>query len=536
MQRRIYFHLLFALIAVLFSFGCMPKDKTSSGKSTKAKQKFRCAIRTNLTTLDPAIVVDLETSNLLRQVYEGLVTWDENNNITPQLAEKWEVLNKGKLYRFFLRKKVLFSSGRELNANDVKWSIERSCSPKINSPTAALFLGDIVGAKEKLSGKAGLVSGVRVIDTSTLEIALTRPVPTFLKKLTHLAASVLDSRLAPFEKTITQVSQMSSTAPYQIASMVPEQVILLKGNKKYYRGAPKTNTIECSVIKDAIAILNKYMAGDLDVTYVQPTEIALIKNHPIFKDQLHYYASPSLEYLVLNAKANKLFADKRVRRAIAMSIDRASIVKDILYDAYVPAYSLIPSSALEYRSHTQVPAYNPYEGRELLRKAGYPDPSLLPEIKLSLVSQSPASFRCAEALAIQLHRNLGLNVSLQPMDLATFYQKRDNRGMGFLLNGWMPPYLDPENYISLLLKSTSPFNYSNYFNPRIDEICLRADITLDPEIRKKLYAQAEDLALWECSVIPLYFFRDLELVSPRVRGLKRSIFGHLSYQTIHFAN
>jgi ABC-type oligopeptide transport system substrate-binding subunit len=118
------------------------------------------------------------------------------------------------------------------------------------------------------------------------------------------------------------------------------------------------------------------------------------------------------------------------------------------------------------------------------------------------------------------------------MEWRAYLEKHNKKEMPFFHMRWGADYLDAENFLSTLLASYGPENKVNYVNPEYDALCAKADTTADPAERLKLYAQAQDIVLQDAPFIPIYFQRDAELISPRVKGLRESLFGHLPHTTV----
>src|SRR4051794_11867800 len=173
------------IAVLLFAVGC-GKGNFSKQANAGSADVFRYPIVTNPTTLDPGIVQDGDTIDLLQQVFEGLVGWGEDNQVHPILCDKWDVEDNGKTYVFHIKHGVKFHNGRELTADDFKWTMERNCAQGFNSPTATNYLSDIVGVTELASGKATSISGITVVDPYTLKIQIDKPRAYFLGKLTYI--------------------------------------------------------------------------------------------------------------------------------------------------------------------------------------------------------------------------------------------------------------------------------------------------------------------------------------------------------------
>ncbi|MBN1152822.1 MAG: peptide ABC transporter substrate-binding protein, partial [Dehalococcoidia bacterium] len=136
-------------------------------------------------TLDPAISGEMSSHTYVMHLYSGLVNLDADLRVEPDIATDWTILNDGTRYVFTLRDDVRFHSGREVTAADFKYSWERACNPATGSHTAAIYLGDIVGADEVLEGSATELSGVTVLDDYTLQVDIEAPRSYFIDKLTY---------------------------------------------------------------------------------------------------------------------------------------------------------------------------------------------------------------------------------------------------------------------------------------------------------------------------------------------------------------
>lgn len=512
----------------------------SGGFSKKAQAGkagvFRYPIVTNPTTLDPGIVQDGDTIDLLQQVYEGLVMWSENNEPIGNLAENWDIEDGGRTYVFHLKKGVKFHSGREVKAADFKWSFERTTNPRFNSSTAKTYLNDIVGVSEKLEGRAKEVSGIQAVDDYTLKITIDKPRPYFLGKLTYIVSAVVDKDVVPATSEIRDVKEMGGTGPFKGSQVVPEQIVVLTANKDYHGGAPQIETLERPVIKDPATRLNKYKGGELDLVMLERQDVKALQEDSEYKDQLHLYQRPATWYVGLNQLVYPQFKDRRVRRAFAMAIDRKGIVDDILGGINTEANGILPPGVMGYRENAQALPYNPAEAKKLLAEAGFPNGRGFPSLELTFREQRPDIRIVAEAVASQLQKNLGLDVQLRTMEWRAYLEKHQANKMGFFHMRWGADYLDPENFLSVLLASYGPEMHVGYNNPQYDALCRAGDTDMNKETRLQKYAQAEDIVVNDAPFIPIYFQRDAELIRPRVSGLRESLFGHLPHTTVKLDN
>jgi ABC-type transport system substrate-binding protein len=526
-------HAAWALAAALA--GCSP-GRFSETEADKPQDTFRYPIVTNPTTMDPHLVQDGDTIDLLQQMHEGLVGWNERSEPEGKLAEQWEVSPDGIRYRFFLKPGAKFHNGQPVTADDVKWSLERATDPKLASPVADAYLGDILGVADKLAGSAPEVSGIKVIDRSTVEIVLVRPTPYFLGKLTYLTGAVMPKGSVPVRTPATGAgsgSTMVGAGPFRLKEYRPQQLIVLEAFSDYHEGTPRIKRIERPVIGDAVTRLFKYKNGEIDLVMLERQDVAAIQKDEKLKSHLRFFPRPAVWYVGLNQLMYPPFKDRRVRQAIAMAIDKDKIVKELLGGVNQVANGIVPPGIPGgNRADAKSLKYDPEKARRLLSESGHANGSGLPPLTLTFREDRPDIKIVAEAVAAQLKANLNIDVKLRSMEWGAYLEKFNRKEQAFYHMRWAADYLDPQNFLSHMLATWGPENKLGYSNPEFDRLCRKADALLDMERRLPLYARAEDIVLQDAVWIPLYFQRDAELIHPRVKGLRESLFGHLPHTTV----
>jgi ABC-type transport system substrate-binding protein len=521
---------LAALGSVLGAAGCTGGKFSQRANEGKANV-FRYPIP-ELTKLDPAMVQDGDSIDVLQQVFEGLTAWGENSQPVPGLAEKWDLSSDGRTYTFTLKKGVKFHNGREVTADDVKYSLERVTNPAFGSPTAETYLNTIDGFTEKWSGKAKELRGVKVIDPQTISITIDKPRPYFLGRLTYPASFVVCKEALDDGGEIRDVKQMVGTGPYKAETYTPDQIITMVANADYHGGAPKIERIERPTIKDSMIRLNKFRSGEFDMTRIERQDIPAILADAKLKDQLKYFARPSLYYVGLNVGTYAPFRNPKVRQAFAMAIDKDVIVKRVLGDVNEVANAIVPPGLPSHRKDAPAYKFDPVRAKQLLAEAGYPNAKGLEGLTLSHRDGQPDVRLVAENIVTQLRQNLGVQAKTQMIPWNAYLDRHTKKQLDFFHMRWGADYPDPENFLSTLLASYGNENKINYKNPAYDALCMKADTMVNnDEERWRLYNQAEDMVLKDAPFIPIYFQRDAELISPRVKNMRESVFGHLPHTT-----
>jgi len=491
---------------------------------------FRYAMNDVPKTLDPGKVQEVDTIDLLENIFEGLVAYGDKNTIEPRIAESYATPDNGKTWIFKIRHGVKFHNGREVLAADVSWSLDRNCSKELASPTAADYLGDIVGVQDRLSGSSDHISGITVVDPYTLKIELDQPRPYFIGKLTYPCAFVL-CKEAVGSGSIDSPTQVIGAGPFKLDSYLPNQQVKLVAFKDYYAGAPTVSSIERPIIKDASTRLIKFKSGDLDILNVERKDISGIQQDSVLKNELQFQMRPALYYIGVNEIESPVLQNPKVRRALAMAIDKDRLTRDLL-GGMPEAHGLLVPGIMGYREKYQGLPYNPTGAQAELAAAGYPGGKGFPPIELAYKVDGGDAQICCEAVQHSLEQNLGITVNAKTMELGALLDARNKNKLQLYFISWYADYLDPQNFLSFLLSSDSKLNHDGYKNAEFDDLCKQADSISDEPKRLALYNRAEDIAVLDGARIPLYYQKDAILMSPRVSGIRSNLFGQLPNTTV----
>lgn len=475
------------------------------------------------TTLDPGKVNDAYMAEVLQNVVEPLVAYDERNRIVPWLAERWDVVEGGRTYVFHLRKGVRFSNGRALTADDFRWTWERHLAPSFASPAAGNYLLNVQGVPEYMAGRAKSISGVKVVDERTLRVTLDRPRPYFLGNLTVPTSGVM-AKEAAGGKEATTIQAVVGTGPFQLAKLVPDAELDLDANPLYWGGKPALAHVRRPIITDPSARLSRFLSGDLDYLEMARQDAQALDKATAERGRLRYVARPWLQYLVLGEKAYAPFRDARVRQAVAMAIDRKRLVGDLLA-GYTEAKGLVPHGVPGYQPDYKGIPFDPSKARDLLAKAGFPGGKGLPVLELSYTTTLAESRLIAEAVATDLQKNLGLTAKPRLMEWGAYLDKQDRGQLSMGIVGWSADYLDPQNFLSMQVASFGPQNKEGFRDSEVDSLCARADGEANPNVRADLYRRAERRAVEQAARIPIFMMNQPIMTSSRVKRLPMNAIG-----------
>ncbi|MBC8104238.1 MAG: peptide ABC transporter substrate-binding protein, partial [Cytophagales bacterium] len=487
---------------------------------------LRQALPVEPNTLDPALIQDTFTAEMVQNLYEGLVGWDEKNQIVPKVAAALPALSAdGRTYTFTLRENVTFPGGKAVTSEDVKYSLTRALDPKLASPTAMSYLDDILGAKEVADGETPDLAGVTVVDPKTVRITLLAPRAYFLGKLTYPTGFIVSKEAVAKgpntpagARTIDGTNAgEAGTGPFRLASYTRASKLILDANPNYWAGKPKLSRIERPIVLDAKTVRNKYDTGQLDLMILEKSDYDAAKSDPAQAGQIHLYDRAATWYLAVNCVQYPPFKDKRVRQAVAHAINKDSIVKEVTRGVFLKAEGILPPGIAGYDKRFKGLTYDPEKAKALLAAAGYPGGRGLPPLRLTLVEKQPDFVKPAEVMREQLIA-VGFPVQLKEAEHATALRAYHNREFDLFYTAWYADYVDPQDFLSLLLRSDATENATGYNNPAFDVLVRRGDAESDPEKRASLYAKANAIAVNDAPWVPVAYGRDVEQMRPGVTG------------------
>jgi len=472
-------------------------------------------------TLDPAIAADSSSLTYILHIFSGLVCLDHELNIVPDIAESWEKSPDGKTYTFHLRQGVKFHSGREVKAGDFQYSWERACHPDTGSGTAATYLGDIVGAKDMLAGKAEELSGVEVIDDYTLRVTIDAPKAYFLNKLAYPAAFVVDRDNV--ESGQNWWREPNGTGPFKLKEWKEGQQLILESNQLYYGEPAKLEQVVFYLLAGVPMAL--YETGHIDVTPVSMMYIDRVRDETgPFYPQLAVTPELSLYYLGFNT-AEPPFDDVNVRRAFCHAVDKEHITKVILRDMISEADGILPPGMPGYNEALGGLDYDVEKAIELIAESKYGDVSNLPPITLTVDGYGNSIPSYLGAVIQEWQQNLGVEISVRQLEPEIFLYNLKQEKNEMFTAGWIADYPDPHNFLDVLFYTGGENNFFEYSNPDLDVLLEQAAIEQDETTRLAMYQQAEQLVVDEAPCLPLWYGSNYILVKPYVKDYELSPLG-----------
>lgn len=483
-------------------------------------------------TLDPHTSTGTWEDRIQSDMFMGLTQSAADGSTIPGVAERWDVSADGLTWTFHLRESY-WSDGKPVTADDFVFSLRRVLDPKTASEYAALiFL--IKGAQAINDGKAPLETlGARAIDPRTLEITLEHPAPYLAELAKHHVLYPVPRHVVEKEGAAwIRPGKMVSNGPYMLVDWKLGDYVKAVRNPRFWEADKLCiDEIRYYPTTDPISAERRVASGELDLnTDMQSNRIAFLREKMPGYVRTNTYLGTTYIAFNNNPKTGyKPFRDRRVRQALAMSIDRDFITYRLFRGGQTPATTMVPPGVANYR-----PAKPPYwfdwplekrqaEARRLLAAAGYgPGNPLKVEIKHRNTADPMLYMPAVQAD----WKAIGVKVTLAQQETQIAYADYRARNFQVADAAWVADYNDATSFLDLQRSWYGPQNYGDYNNPAYDALMARADNEPDADKRAAYMAEAEHLMLEDAPIAPVYFYINKNLVSPRVTGWVDNLVDH----------
>ncbi len=491
----------------------VPSPQTSNGQ-----RGGRLVLRfSDPPTLDPHLTTDNVSGSYVQEVFAGLVTINPSIEIVPDMAENWEISPDGLRYTFHLHPESKFHDGKRVTAEDFRWSLERAADPATESPVTEQYLGDIVGVSAKVNGEAQSISGVSVVDDSTIALTIDAPKAYFLAKLTYPTGFVVDRANVEGDPE-GWLFRPNGSGPFKLDRYDQGEVMILARNGHYHLGPAFVDEVE--LILSGGDYMLMYENDEIHVTGVALSDLERLQDptNPLNAQLVTAPSSFSTSYYGMNV-TQAPFDDLKFRQAMNYAVNKQEIATAVLQDLNLPAKGIIPPRFPSYNPDIKGYDFDPVKAKQLLSESRYSDLDSLPPIILSI----PGSFGATvgpsnEAILKAWEVNLGIRVEIEHTEWATFLQDLNQRRFQFFAVAWGADYPDPENFLDILFHSGSQNNHTAYNNPEVDALLEQARVEADRTKRFALYNAIEQKIIDEAPWVPLWHSSERKvLIKPEVR-------------------
>jgi oligopeptide transport system substrate-binding protein len=523
-------------------------------------------------SLNPIAVNEVVGFHIGTQLFEGLVKFNQNDlSIKPAIARSWEISENLTEWTFYIRQGVMFhpdacfadGNGRELKASDIKFCFDKLCTADPNNAQFDVTFKDhVIGANESFAasktGKSLGVSGIKIVNDTTLTISLKAPYAGFLNILAMpgcwiypkeaLDKYALDIRTHPV-----------GTGPFQLETVKEGEVLIMKKNPNYYaydeygNKLPYLDGLKYTFIREKKAEILEFKSGNLDMVYRLPVEIV-----PEILGDLEHAKERKTEFQILNTPAfntnylgfnctSPAFNKKEVRLAFNYAIDRHKIADFTLQGEgsygdygivpYVKAFEKDGYNFKDLKGYTLDVA----KAKEYLKKAGYADGKGFPKVTLQINSGGGNNILIAEVVQTMLKENLNVDVNINTVPFAEHIEQVQSGKVDFFRFAWIADYPDPETFLTIFYGKHVPANASeksfiNHFrfkNARFDSLFAASFMELDKAKRYALLTKAEQIILDEAPFMPIFYNENFRLEQLNVRNFPENAMNYMDLSVVY---
>ena len=436
-------------------------------------------------TLDPAIVTAQLDQRICLAIYEGLTSYDPAGNIVPGVAQSWEISPDARTYTFHLRPGAVWSNGDPLTANDFLESWKRVLDPATASDYAyQLFY--LVNGEAYYSRTISDFSqvGVKAPDDHTLVVTLSHPTAYFLQ-LTAAMQTLFPVHLATVRQygdDWTKPAHIVGNGPYVLKAWRLNDYILLEANPRYWRPVA-IKRIRVLPTRDANTCFNLFYSGKIDLILDQSSIPPVLLND--IRHQPYFHPNPigATTFVRFNVR-NHPFDDVRVRKALALALDKQDIVDKILRTGEPVARTLVPPGNSAYYPPAGLP-YDLAAARQLLAEAGYPGGRNFPDVTLLYSGKGSGSAIATEMQALW-SRDLGINsIHLRGQEFKVYLNSQASVDFDLCLSRWIGDYNDPQTFLDMFVTGGGN-NDTNWSDPAYDRMLADSENTPDPAHRMQI--------------------------------------------------
>lgn len=536
---------------------------------------FHTAENDKYSTLFPLNVIDVPSWHVTTQVHDGLLKFNSKSlELEPAVAEKYEISPDKLEYTFTLRKGVFFhddpcfgGKGREVNARDVKYSLELLCTQGVSDENFHTFMsGKVVGADEFYNKTAKDVAGITVVNDNTIKIKMVQPASSNLYFFGSPVSSIIAKEA--YEKYGKDLKVGCGPFKFVEKGDINKEIFLVR-NANYYlkdkhgNKLPFLDTVHFAFIDDNNAQLELFRKGKLSMLYGLPAEKiseVVQENMPDFTGKPPKYLLDRQSEMVTQFYEINLtrpqFKDVRVRKALSMAINRSKINELILNgqaaitgaNGLTGNYGIVPPISQFVMAHkggqqkgydtslTRGYTYNPEMAKKLMAEAGFSNGDKFPTINLVINSGGSRHSKVANEIANQWRNVLGINVEINTLPLD---QKIEDSKYGrgdIFRSAWVTDYPSPESFLSIFyggnvpesLDKPSHPNTMRYRSAAFDTLFMKGMRAATEEEKFKYFAEAEKQMLEDCPVIVLWYGENYKLLHSNVNNFNNNAMNYLN--------
>jgi oligopeptide transport system substrate-binding protein len=481
-------------------------------------------------TLDPALLTGIPEMRIAIGMFEGLTQLDPKTaRAIPGVAERWEISPDGLIYTFHLRTNLVWSTGEPITADAVVYSWIRALNPA----TASDYAGQLFYLKnaeefnaEKI--KDSSLVGIHALDPFTVRVELKNPTAFFLDVCTLPVTYVVPRQtIEKYGDRWMMATPLPSSGPYELVYWRLNDKVRLKINPRYWDATnTQSETIDILPIGSPSTAFNLYEQGAVDIIWDKEVVPAELLDVLIHRPDVHPFNYLATYFVNINV-THKPFDDPRVRKALALAVDRNRLVKKIMKGGERPTSHLVPDGTANYTSPEGLD-YNPALAKKLLAEAGYPDGKGFPRFEYLFNAPAGGGAKLHEDIAIELQQmwreTLGINMGLRQVEWKVYLNSTSHLDYDLSRGDWIGDYDDANTFLDIFV-GDSGNNRTGWKNTRYDALVNEANEQTDLNKREKLFQQAEAILVRdELPIVPLYIYAGINYFDTnKITGIYENI-------------
>ena len=506
--------------ACIFISGCMPHEPRADITIVNNGEPE---------TLDPALLTGIPEMRIVIGLFEGLARLDPKTaQPIPGLAQSWDISPDGKIYTFHLRTNLVWSTGGPITADDVVYSWIRTLNPA----TASDYAGQLFYVKNAEDFNAGKIKdpslvGVRALDKFTVRVELNGPTLFFLDICAMPLTDIVPRQtIEKFGDRWLMARPLPVSGPYELAYWKLNDKVRLKKNPRYWDATnTQSDVIDILPMGSPSTSFDLYEQGTVDIIWDKEVVPAELLDVLMKRPDFHPFDYLATYWVSINV-TRKPFDDPRVRKALALAVDRERIVKKITRGGERPISHLVPDGTANYTSPDGLD-YNPVLAKKILAEAGYPGGKGFPRFEYIFNGSSGGGVKIHEDIAVELQQmwrdTLGVNMDLRAVEWKVWLSSTAHLDYDIGRGDWIGDYDDANTFLALF-QSNDGNNRTGWKNSKYDSLINEGNAQTDLKKREELFQQAESMLVRdELPIIPLYIYAGADCYHTNISGIYKNI-------------
>jgi peptide/nickel transport system substrate-binding protein len=484
------------LAVALVLIGLAPVAPTVSAQGTKKVIRF--GVNRAAENLDPVTQDANPDIWAFTQIYQQLARVNvKGDGFEPDLAERWTTSADGRTWTFFLRKTARFSNGDPVKASDAVWSLKRARDTK----------GPWQWALEA-------VEDIQAKDDATVVISLKEPWAPFLADISLFSNSILPEKVFKDAKPDDISNKPVGSGAYMLVEWKKGEELVLKANPHYYeKGLPRTPELRLRYIPDDASRIIALQSGEVDgIDYPPFSRMAELRRDAKLEAQLN--PSTQISHLSLNIREAPL-NNVKFRQALAYATDRGAINKAVCFTLCTPATTFLPMTTPFFNKGSKGYAYDLNRAKQLVKESGVATP-----VTLKLLYRANDAVHQPTAVTLkEMWSKVGVTLELEPLDRAAATQRYRANQFQVYVTSWTNDIPDPSQLAAYALGFTDSQSYhSGYQSAEMDALLARGLRETNPDKRRQIYYEIQELALRDSPLIWLYYSPYTIALNKKVKG------------------